>query len=394
MAVEGFLQRDTDQLLIKAEQEALGKPLQVTENETRHIYSGNNRTENNFQLQELIVRIDTIESDMTTNAAENSKELKDNSERLTRLETIIVNESVVNDINIILGTYNETLKNSCVTLIDTVVTNEASIDKQNESLSKLESGIDLHETRLAKLEESINKQNETIGRQETDIEFHETKQNKTVSKLYADIEFHETRLAKLETSIEKQNATLGKIEVDIEFHENRLAQLETNFIMENVTLETHSQNIAKLRSDQLHNNEIITNLTFRVLRLEAAIEKQSSCEELENGLIQLGSDINRTQADVKDNSNKIRLFEENITAEMAFSKNQSTRMNQLESDVKSIQDIVKDYNETVEKLKVNRILIGHRHHTHIIMTVNMRHIQCAKKYKMINQCKNNKFLVS
>ena len=353
MAVEGFLQRDTDQLLIKAEQEAPGKPPHVTENETRHIYSGNNRTENNFQLQKLILRIDTIESDMTTNAAENSKELNDTSQRLTRLENIIVNESVVNDINNILGTSNETLKNSCVTLIDTVVTNEASIDKQNESLSKLETGIELHETRLAKLEKSINKQNETVGRLEADIEFHDTRQNKTVSKLYADIEFHETDLAKLETSIEKQNATLSKMEVDIEFHENRLAQLETNFILENVTLETHSQTIAKLRSDQLHNNEIITNLTFRVLRLETAIEKQNSCEELEIRLIQLGSDINRTQADVKENGNEIRLFEENITAEMALSKNQSTRMNQLESDVKSIQDIVRDYNETVEKLKVN-----------------------------------------
>ena len=386
MAVEGFLQRDTDQLLIKAEQEALGKPPHVTENETRHIYSGNNRTENNFQLQELIVRIDTIESDMTTNAAENSKELKDNSERLTRLETLIVNASVVNDMNIILGTSNETLNNRCITLIDTVVTNEANIDKQNESLSKLEAGIELHMARLAKLEKSINKQNETIDRLETDIEFHETRQNKTVSKLYADIEFHETGLAKLETSIEKQNATFGKIEVDIEFHTNRLAQLETNFIMENVTLETHSQNIAKLRSDQLHNNEIITNLTFKVLRLETAIEKQTSCEELENRLIQLGSDINRTQADVKDNGNKIRLFEENITAEMAFTKNQSTRMNQLESDVKSIQDIVKDYNETVEKLKVNMNFdITLTPFTYYYNHVHASHSVC-KQYKMINQC--------
>ena len=236
------------------------------------------------------------------------------------------------------------------------MTNEASTNTQNESLSKLEAGIELHETRLAKLEKTINKQNETIGRLEADIEFHETRQNGTVSKLYTDIEFHKTGLAKLETSIDKQNATLGKMEVDIEFQEKRLAQLETNFIMENVTLETHSQKIAKLHSDQLHNNEIFTNLTFRVLRLETAIiEKQTSCVELENRLIQLGSDMNRTQADIKDNGNKIRLFEENITAEMAFSKNQSTRMNQLVSDVKSIQDVVKDYNETVAKLKVNMI---------------------------------------
>ena len=153
MTVEGFLQRDTDQLLIKAEQEALDKAPHVKENDTRHIYSENNRTENTFQLQELIVRIDTLESDMTTNVAETSKELKNNSERLTRLEAVGSNTKII------LDTSNETLQDSCVTLItlnDTVMTNEEKIDKQNESLSKLEAGIELHETRLAKLEKSID----------------------------------------------------------------------------------------------------------------------------------------------------------------------------------------------------------------------------------------------
>ena len=310
MTVVGFLQRGTDKLLIRAEQEALNKPPYMTDNETRHIYSGNNRTKNNFQLQELIVRIDTLESDMTTNATENSRELKDNSIRLTRLEAIIFNESVVSDNKFILCPSNETLKNSCVTLNtlnDTVVANEANIDKQYESLAKLE----------------------------------------------ADIEFHETRLSKLETSIDKQKATLGKMEVDIESNGNRLAKLETHFIIENVSLETHSPEIAKLHSDQLNKSEIIKNLTFRVMHLETEIEKQISCEELENRFFQLESDINRTQADIKDNGNDMRLIKENITAEMAFSKTQSKKMNQLESDVKSIQVTVKDYNVTVEKLKVN-----------------------------------------
>ena len=328
MAVEGFLQRDTDQLLIKAEQIALDKPPHVTENETRHIYSGNNRTENNFQLQELIVRIDTIESDMTTNAAENSKELKDNSERLTRLETIIVNESVVSDTNIIIGTFNETLQDSYVTLIalnGTISVNEANIDKQNQSLSKLEAGIELHETRLAKLEKSINKQNETIGRLEADIGLHETRQNQTIVQMEANIEFQQTRLAQLETSV----------------------------ILENVTLNTHSFELAKLHSDQLNDRSIITNHTSRILHLEIVeAEKQNSSEELNKRLMQLVSDTDKAQADIKDNSFNIRLLEENVTVVRTISNNQSTRMNELESKLNSIQISVKDYNGTVETLKV------------------------------------------
>ena len=322
MTVEGFLQRDTHQLLIKAEQEALDKAPHVKENDTRHIYSENNRTENTFQLQELIVWIDTLESDMTTNVAENSKELKNNSERLTRLEAVGSNTKII------LDTSNETLQDSCVSLItlnDTVMTNEANIDKQNESLSKLEAGIELHETRLAKLEKSIDKQNETIDRLDADIELHETRQNQTIDQMEANIEFHETRLA----------------------------QIETRVILENVTLETQSFELAKLHSDQLNDRSIITNHTSRILRLEIVeAEKQNSSEELDNRLMQLVLDTDKAQADIKDNSFNIRLLEENVTAATTISNHQSTRMNELESKLISIQISVQDYNGTVETIKV------------------------------------------
>ena len=334
-------------LLIKAKQEALGIPPHVTENETRDTYSGNNRTENTFQLQELIVRIDTIESDMTTNAAEYSKGLKNNSDRLTRLEAIIINESVVSDTKIILGASNETLQDSFVTLImlidDTVMTNEANIDKQNESLSKLEAVIDLHETRLAQLEKSFNKQNETICRLEADIELHGTRQNQTI----------------------------GKVKANIEFQETRLAQLETSVMVENVALETHSFELAKLHSDQLNDRSIITNHTSRILRLERVYaENQNSSEELDNRLMQLVSDTDRAKADIKDNSFNIRLLEENVTAATTISNHQSTRMNELESKLISIQISVKDYNGTVETIKVTiQFFIMNQHRSDIPLNI-------------------------
>ena len=340
MTVEGFLQRDTDQLLIKAEQEALDKAPHVKENDTRHINSENNRTENTFQLQELIVRIDTLESDMTTNVAENSKELKNNSERLTRLEAVGSNTKII------LDTSNETLQDSCVTLItlnDTVMTNEANIDKQNESLSKLEAGIELHETRLAKLEKSIDKQNETIDRLDADIELHETRQNQTIDQMEANIEFYETRLA----------------------------QIETRVILENVTLETQSFELAKLHSDQLNDRSIITNHTSRILRLEIVdAEKQTSTIELDNRLVQLVSDTDKAQADIKDNSFNIRLLKENVTVETTIFNNQITRINELESKLNSIQNSVKDYNGTVETIKVTiQFFIMNQHRSDIPLNI-------------------------
>ena len=106
MTVVAILQRDTDKLVIRAELEELNVPPHVTENETRHKYPGHNRTKNNLLIQEFITRIDTLESDMTMNVAENAKALKDNSERLTKIEAVIVNESVVTDTNAILVTSN------------------------------------------------------------------------------------------------------------------------------------------------------------------------------------------------------------------------------------------------------------------------------------------------
>ena len=257
---------------------------------------------------------------MTANAAENSKEFEGNSDRLARLETIIVNKSLVSDTNIVIGTSNETLQDSYVTLI-----NEANIDKQNQSLSKLEAGIELHETRLAKLEKSIKKQNETIGRLEANIELHETRQNQRIVQMEANIEFQQTRLAQLETSV----------------------------ILENVTLNTHSFELAKLHSDQLNDRSKITNHTSRILRLEIVeAEKQNSSEELNKRLMQLVSDTDKAQSDIKDNSFNIRLLEENVTVARTISNNQSTRMHELESKLNSMQISVKDYNGTVETLKV------------------------------------------
>ena len=228
-------------------------------------------------------------------------------------------------------------------LNDTVMTNEANIDTQYESLSKLEAGIELHETRLAQLEKSIDKQNETIGRLEADIELHDTRQNQTIGQMQANIEFQETRLAQLETSV----------------------------ILENVTLEIHSFELAKLQSDHLNDRSIITNHTSRILRLEIVdAEEQTSTIELDNRLVQLVSDSDKAQADIKDNSFNIRLLEESVTAASTISNHQSTRMNELESKLISIQISVQDYNGTVETIKVTiQFFIMNQHRSDIPLNI-------------------------
>ena len=99
----------------------------------------------------------------------------------------------------------------------------------------------------------------------------------------------------------------------------------------NATLVAHISEVAKLQSDQHNDIYLTTNLTFRVMRLETVVEKQNYSEELENRLIQLVLNINKLQSDIKENVNEINVLNENIT---------------------SIQDIVNDFNETFEKIKV------------------------------------------
>ena len=282
------------------------------------MYPRHNQTAIHFETQELIARIDTLATDMN----KQTKTVLDNSERLARIETLIVHGSVVATTSNILGTSNETSKPTCVdffTLNNTFMTIEANIEKQTEMTGEL---LHNYTARLTELETDMNAHQNAINQLSRGVsEF-----NDTVEQLVA-----------LET---QQNDTMNtneeiisRLEADIELHDTRLKKLETRDIRNNVTLETHSSELAKLHRDQSNDREMTTNLTFRVERLETVEERQRPSEELENRLIQLGSDINRTQVDIKGNDDKIRLLEENIT---------------------SIIDIVNGYNKTVETVKVNK----------------------------------------
>ena len=240
--------------------------------------------------------------------------VQDNSKRLGWIENIITHQSEGTN------TLNETNVPSCVdfaTLNKTVIAIEVNIDKQTEITRDVlhnyttrvtELGIDMyvHRNSITQLTKAVSELNDTM------------KQLESVEMENND-------------SLNNNEETIHQLEANIEIHDTRLTKLETNDIMNHATLVAHISEVAKLQSDQLNDRDITTNLTFRVLRLETVVEKQNYSEELENRVIQLVLNINKLQTDIKENGNEINVLNENIT---------------------SIQDIVNDFNETLEKVKV------------------------------------------
>ena len=121
----------------------------------------------------------------------------------------------------------------------------------------------------------------------------------------------------------------------------------TQDVLKTLTVRTND-----IETDQFNDREMIKNSTLRVLRLETVIDSQTLSAELEDKLIHLESDINKTQSDLKDNKIKINVLEENITSVMLFSNDQLQRNSEMESKLTSIQDTINNYNQTVETLKV------------------------------------------
>ena len=136
---------------------------------------------------------------------------------------------------------------------------------------------------------------------------------------------------------------------DAQMLQIRLVKLETNQMAANVS-------ITELQSGQYNDRETIMNNTFRVTRLETIMDNQTSSADLEDRLIYLESDINKTQSDIEDNKSKISALGRNMTEIMAFTNDQLLRNDKIESNISLIQDTLKTYNETVEKLKVKNDL--------------------------------------
>ena len=121
----------------------------------------------------------------------------------------------------------------------------------------------------------------------------------------------------------------------------------TQDVLKTLTVRTND-----IETDQFNDREIIKNNSLRVLRLETVIDSQTLSAELDDKFINLESDINKTQSDIKDDKVKINVLEENITSVMAFSNDQLQRNNEIESKFTSIQNTINNNNETVETLKV------------------------------------------
>ena len=126
----------------------------------------------------------------------------------------------------------------------------------------------------------------------------------------------------------------------------RLTSLEINLMLTNATL-------TQLQTDQLNNEKMITNHTSRVMHLETTIGNLISSAKLENRLLQLEFDLNETKTDIGENSIMIQMLEMNDTTFRAFTDDQLQRNNGFETQLSSIYDAYKNYNETMGKIKVN-----------------------------------------
>ena len=148
-----------------------------------------------------------------------------------------------------------------------------------------------------------------------------------------------------EENYQNHSFNTNEEEMSLSYHA-RMTSLETNLKLTNATL-------AQLQTDQLNNEKIIKKHTSRVMHLEASIENLSSSAGLGNKLLHLEFDLNETKTGIEENSIMIQMLEMNETTFRTFIDDQHKRNNEFETKLSSIYEAYKNYNETVDKIKVN-----------------------------------------
>ena len=225
--------------------------------------------------------------------------------------------------------YNQTRTPTCAdfdTLNGTVMDMITNVDQQNDMTNDLLQNFSI---RILELETDRNEHNNVIHVLTKYVSY----LNETLMQV-AD-----------EENYQNHSFNTNEEAMSLSYHA-RMTSLETNLMLTNATL-------AQLQTDQLKQVKMITNHTSRVMHLETSIEKLSSTAGLENRLILLESDLNETKTDIEENSSMIQMLEMNDTIFRAFIDNQLQRNNEFETNLSSIYETYKNYNESVDRIKVN-----------------------------------------
>ena len=155
-------------------------------------------------------------------------------------------------------------------------------------------------------------------------------------------------------SFQASSSQLTQLEEDILLQDVRITVLETNaYTMYNTSEASNSTRIANLESVQTANQNRIFNNTFRIKQLETLLYEQNA--NLSKGSIritdlesELAKDIERGNV----TSKRLRLLEEDMTAELAISQNHSTLLNQIDSAIIAVKDLVKNQNDAIDDLQI------------------------------------------
>ena len=278
------------------------------------------------QLLELKTQTDTLEANLT----QHKEDFLEYSERVYRIETTIANQTDMSNTGDNLGISNETSASSWVdfeSLNETVTTIETKLDKESEMTQE---GLDNITARLTELESDNSRHWSYINQLTKGV-----------------LDLNET-MKQIEAATMQFNVSLTTIEETVnQEHNGRLVKLETNQQL------THAS-IDELQSDEYKDKEMIENNTLRIVSVETAVDNhQVFTTNLEAIVIQLESNINRTQSDVGDTNHKISLLGNNVTSLVEFSEDQLQHNIEFVSNLTAIRDTIKDYNETIERIKVN-----------------------------------------
>ena len=230
----------------------------------------------------------------------------------------------------------------------TVMSMKANLDLQTEiidevlqnytiTITELEIERNEHQRNMNQLTKYVSHLNNTLM-QTRDGE---------MNQLTIDVSHLNNTLMQIRDDEMNQNHSLNAIEEEMnEFFQDILAALETNQKLTNATL-------AQIQTDLLDCNGMITNF----MRIETTIGNLTSRAEFEDIIHRLESELNKTQTSIEENNISIRMLEYNTTTFKMFTDDHFQWNDNIDSKLTLIQDIVKDYNATGERIKVKCILV-------------------------------------
>ena len=251
---------------------------------------------------------------------------------------------------------NQTVSPSCAdfgTLNYTVMSMKTNLDLQTEIIDDVLQNytITITELEIERNEHQRNMNQPTKYVSHLNNSLMQMRDEK-MNQLTTDVSHLNNILMQIRDGEINQNHSMNANEEEMNgFYQAILAELDTNQIQTNGTL-------AQIQTDLLNYKDATTNHAIILMRVETAIGNLSSSlrAEVEDIIYLLESELNKTKTSIEENSIMIRMLEFNTTTFKIFTDDQFEWNDKLDSKLTSIQDTVKDYNGTGERIKVKCIL--------------------------------------